>query len=58
MGQDVIGQKSVLVAKFNCNKRYSRKKSAKINHSILTIFCFDEHDYCLELNVHLCYYLE
>jgi len=38
VGQDVIGQKLVLVAKFNCNKRYSKKKSAKFNHSIPTIW--------------------
>jgi hypothetical protein len=40
VGQDVISQKLVLVAKFNCNKRYSKKRSAKFNHSIPTNLLF------------------
>ncbi len=53
MGQDVTSQKMVIVVKFNCNKRYYKQKSAKFNHSIPPIFYFDEHNYCLELNVDL-----
>lgn len=33
-------QKLVIVAKFNCSKRYYKQKNAKFNHSIPPIFIF------------------
>jgi hypothetical protein len=38
VGQDVIGKKLVLVAKFNCNKRYSKNKVQNLIIQSLLIF--------------------